>query len=287
MAAEPLVSVLTPSFNQAKWLEDNLRSVASQSYARIEHVVVDGGSFDGSVEVLENASERVRWVSEKDRGQSNALNKAFALSKGEIIGWLNSDDAYYDSRAVETAVEFFKRNPDADVAYGHAARVDADGRIVYFMYAPRFAYWRLKWGCFLIQPAVFIRRRAIEKQFVDESFHYAMDWELWLRLAQACRFHRIDRVLAIDRTHPGRKIKTWGDVLEKDTERLAASYGVGRPWYFRLVDAPLSVLGRLWAARFVASAREGLVFGGGQDSTLRLLRRQIATRLSTLPEEMQ
>src|SRR5437868_3953200 len=99
-----LVSVLTPSFNQRPWLKDNLESVSSQSYPNIEHIVMDGASTDGSVEILRNSLHNVRWLSEPDRGQSHALNKAFAESRGEIVGWLNSDDAYFSCDAVGDVV---------------------------------------------------------------------------------------------------------------------------------------------------------------------------------------
>src|SRR5690349_2661306 len=107
-----LVSILTPSYNQAKWLADNLRSVAAQDYPYIEHVVMDGGSTDGSVDILRHADSRVRWFSEADDGQSHALNKALAESHGDIIGWLNSDDAYFSPDAVSTVVRAFTNNPD-------------------------------------------------------------------------------------------------------------------------------------------------------------------------------
>jgi glycosyltransferase involved in cell wall biosynthesis len=285
--AQPLVSVLTPSFNQARWLPDNLASVACQTYPNIEHVVMDGGSDDGSVDVLRAAGGSVRWETDPDRGQSHALNKAFAASTGEIVGWINSDDAFYDCQVIEHVVEAFERHPEVDVVYGHAARVDAEGSIVYFMHVPRFSYERLKWSCFLVQPAVFLRRSALADGFVDESFHYAMDWELWLRLGRDHRFMRIDRVLAVDRTQPDRKIKTLGETLEADTKRLAGEYGVGRPWYFRLADSPSAVLGRFSAARFVGSAAGGLAFSGRQDPYGTIMRRQVATRLSTLPEHLR
>jgi hypothetical protein len=188
---------------------------------------------------------------------------------------------------VERVVRTFERHPEIDVVYGHAARINAEGSIVFYMYVPRFSYRRLKQICYLVQPAVFVRRRALSGGVADESYHYAMDWELWLRLGLDHRFLRIDRVLAVDRTHPERKIRTWGDVLEADTKRLAATYGAMRPWYFRLVDAPASVLGRFAAARFVGSAHGELAFSGEQDPYGVIMRRQIATRLVTLPEHLK
>jgi glycosyltransferase involved in cell wall biosynthesis len=121
VANEPLVSILTPSFNQARWLVDTLQSVARQTYPHIEHIVMDGGSTDGTVDLLTHAGSRVTWKSEPDRGQSHALNKALAASTGEIIGWINSDDAYYDVDAVAAVAQCFARHPEVDVVYGHAA----------------------------------------------------------------------------------------------------------------------------------------------------------------------
>jgi glycosyltransferase involved in cell wall biosynthesis len=119
----PLVSILTPSFNQAAFLPDNLRSVECQTYARVEHIVIDGSSTDGSVEILQDAGDSVRWRSEPDEGQADAVNKAFRESQGEMIGWLNSDDAYFDCRVIEDAVAYFLSHPDVDAVYGHCLQI--------------------------------------------------------------------------------------------------------------------------------------------------------------------
>ena len=140
--------------------------------------------------------------------QSHALNKAFAGSHGAIIGWLNSDDAYFDRDAVADVVGCFQAHPEVDVVFGHAARADQQGRVSHVLWVPPFSGWLLHWKCFLSQPAVFFRRKALGDRFLDERFQFAMDWELWLRLARSCRFHRLNRVLAIDRDQPGRKINT-------------------------------------------------------------------------------
>lgn len=204
----PLVSVLTPSFNQAKWLGDNLRSVSSQTYPRIEHIVMDGGSTDGSVELLEaETPPLVRWRSESDRGQSDALNKALADSTGEIIGWINSDDAYADTRAIERAVSVFDRHPAVDVVYGAVLEVTADGEVIGV--APALPAWR--WIRTLgvnpvRQPGAFIRRSALAGGFVDPALHYVMDHELFLRLLDSgCVFLRVPEVVAVNRRTPGRK----------------------------------------------------------------------------------
>ena len=236
-SATPLVSVLTPSLNQAAWLPDNLRSVACQTYPRIEHIVIDGGSTDGSIEVLERAIGPVRWRSERDRGQSDAVNNAFRESKGEIIGWINSDDAYLDCRVVEDVVAFFADHPDVDVVYWHAAQVAGDGTIIWMIWVPWFMRRVLRIVNFIGQPVAFIRRSALSDPMLDETYHFAMDYELWLRLdREGHRFHRIPRITAVDRHHSARKGATIVDVLRSDLERLATTHGRGYPRGKRLLS---------------------------------------------------
>jgi glycosyltransferase involved in cell wall biosynthesis len=222
----PLVTVVTPSFNQAKWLGANLQSVRQQTYPAIEHIVADGGSTDGSLAVLNAASDRVSWISEPDRGQSDALNKAFERSRGEIIGWLNSDDAFFSRRAVEIAVAAFDANPDAAVVYGHSALVGGDNQLLHFNWAPPFSRRLLKVHNFIVQPAAFVRRSALGGGLVDDRFQYAMDRELWLRLTERYRIVRAPVVFAIDRHHDQRKSYTRPDLYERDLELLVEQYGV-------------------------------------------------------------
>jgi glycosyltransferase involved in cell wall biosynthesis len=226
MTGACLVSILTPSFNQGRWLRETLVSVANQTYPHIEHVVVDGGSTDDSVALLERAGESVRWVSEPDHGQSEAINKAFASSRGEIIGWLNSDDAYFSRTAVERAVCALAVHPEAPFAYGHSVLVDGEGRLLHFNWAPPFWRWMFQVHNFVVQPAAFVRRSAIEGPLVDERFDYAMDRELWLRLARRGRPVRVPEVLAIDRHHAARKSYTRPEVYAHDHELLVDTYGV-------------------------------------------------------------
>jgi len=280
----PLVSILTPSSNQAPWLAENLRSVREQSYPHIEHIVMDGGSKDGSVGLLETTEGAVRWTSEPDRGQSHALNKALAESRGEIIGWLNSDDAYYDRGVVQAVVEYLERHPEVDVLYGHGAYVNAEGKVLLMIYAPRFSHALLRRYCFLLQPAVFLRRSVLSGGFVDESFQFAMDWELWLRLADGGKkFARLDKVVAIDRLQPERKSVTSADVYQADSERLAQIYDVRRsPWLAPAIYA-LYVWLRVAGAKLLLRPRRDLAFDARFDSLPRLLRRQVASRRAGMP----
>lgn len=223
----PLVSILTPSFNQAPWLMDNLRSVDAQTYKSIEHIVMDGGSLDGSVDVLKAAGPRVKWRSEPDGGQSDALLKALSLSRGEIIGWVNSDDGFADTRAVERAVDVFMREPTVDVVYGDVLEVTTGNLVIGVSSAlaitPLVRFLRINP---VRQPGAFIRRRAIGGRFVDPDLHYVMDHEFFLRLLdRGAVFRRLPIPVAINRRTPGRKTMS---VSERAVAEHRAIFGSRR-----------------------------------------------------------
>lgn len=206
--ADALVSVLTPSLNQVRYLPDCLESVATQTYDVIEQVIWDGGSTDGSADVLRKARGRTRWVSERDKGQSDALNKAFELSSGEIIGWLNADDGYADRRAVEWAVEQFDRYPNTDVVFGHTLLINEDNTVLQVRVTPPFSPRALRTVNYIVQPGIFFRRAALERleTFVRPDLDYVMDRDLLLRLVPQARFRRLRRILAFDRHQRERKL---------------------------------------------------------------------------------
>jgi glycosyltransferase involved in cell wall biosynthesis len=209
MKDRPLVSILTPSLNQGRFLGDCLSSVERQVYGRLEHVVFDAESTDGTRGVLERAAPHVRWTVEPDTGQANALNKAFAASRGEIVGWLNSDDAYVDRRAVGAAVEAFRRDLRTGVVFGHALLVNEANRVLQVQ--PALPFWPSAYRLvhYVIQPAVFFRRAVLEREphFVDERWRYVIDRELFFRLAaRGTRFRRLDCVVGVDRHQRGRKV---------------------------------------------------------------------------------
>ncbi len=224
----PLVSVLTPSFQQGRFLADCLESVARQTYPHLEHVVFDGGSTDGSLEVLAAAGESVRWTSEPDDGQADAVNKAYAASTGEIVGWLNSDDGFFATDTVALVVEAFERHPEADVVFGDAGLVDERGLILRHHHARWRESGRLPLISPLAQPAVFLRRVALGpgEPLVRTDLHRRLDYELWLRLrSRGARFVHLPAVLAVDRDHPQRKVRTTDDLFVEETERLIREYG--------------------------------------------------------------
>ena len=276
----PLVSVLTPSYNQARWLGENLHSVACQTYPGIEHVVMDGGSSDGSEAMLAAANPPVTWRCESDRGQSHALNKAFAASSGDIIGWLNSDDAFWDCLVVEDVVAFFETHPDVDVVYGHSAYVNEDGLLLHFFRVPPYGSGSLlRRYDYIIQPSVFVRRSVIGDSLVDESFNFTMDYELWLRLAAGgAKFARIDRVLAIDRAQRERKSLNLLDVLASDMQRLVVSYGVAASKQSRLLTAAHAVWSRFAGVRLVWDLPREFAFTAQVDGVWNVTWRQCFQR---------
>jgi len=286
MPGTPLVSILTPSFNQATWLGDNLRSVACQTYPHIEHIVMDGGSTDGSVELLRAAGTSVIWESEPDRGQSHAINKAFAASGGDIIGWINSDDAYFDCATVADVVAYFEGHPEVDVVYGHALKTTDDGRAIQVLWAPRYDRELLGAVDFITQPAAFIRRRALSEPMLNEEYHFGMDYELWLRLAhQGRRFARIDRVVAIDRHQPERKSSTIKDVYRENLRMLAERYDTRLGPEFERQRTAFYIRQRLAGALVALRMPRDVAFGVPEHPRRGLYRRQLFTRKSRWPEE--
>jgi glycosyltransferase involved in cell wall biosynthesis len=203
------VSVVMPSFNQSRFVETAVRSVLEQDYPHLELVIVDGGSTDGTLQCLEgfvrSYGAKLRWVSEKDSGPANAINKALGLARGGIIGWLNSDDLYAP-QSVSTAVQYFSAHPETVMVYGEGDHIDEAGRLLgrYPVLSPSAWPEACQNGCFICQPAVFLRREVFDAVgLLDESLATAFDFELWLRVFRkfSGRIAFIGRVLACSRRH--------------------------------------------------------------------------------------
>lgn len=191
---QPLVSIVTPSLNQAAFIEKTILSVLNQDYPNIEYIVVDGGSTDGTLDILKKHGEEVIWVSEPDRGQSDAINKGFYRAHGEILTWLNCDDTYLPG-AVRTAVQFLVEHPDVAMVYGGANYVNDNGEMVK---RGRRVEFDLHEPCESIipQPAAFFRRTAFEEAGeLDIDLHYRMDLDLWVRMASRFKIRSIPYVL--------------------------------------------------------------------------------------------
>ena len=201
-----LVSIVTPSYNQAPFLEQTIQSVLEQDYPHIEYIVVDGGSTDNSVEVIQKYADRLAyWISEKDSGQAEAINKGFARANGEIVAWLNSDD-YYLMNTISIVARCFEQNPDVVMIYGDMYAVDGNDETMNVLRYRQLSLRDLL--CFQIigQPSVFFRRSALETVGrLDPTFHFMLDHHLWIRLAQLGRILHIPQVWSAARYHPQAK----------------------------------------------------------------------------------
>lgn len=202
----PLVSIVTPSFNQARYLEETIRSVLSQDYPSIEYLIIDGGSTDGSVEIIRQYADQLAyWISEPDDGQSDAINKGFRRARGEFVAWINSDDTY-NPGAIGQAVETFLAHPETAMVYSDCYIIDDESRLVQtlttFDYDLSTAVLETK----IPQQTVFMRATALrDVGFLDTSLHYVMDCDLWLRLGIKYSIRRIPGVLANFRAASGTK----------------------------------------------------------------------------------
>jgi len=224
-------TVVTPSLNQGAYLDEALRSVGVQRPAALEHLVIDGGSRDGSLDILRRhaagSRTQLRWVSEPDRGQSHALNKGFLQARGEIVGWLNSDDRYLPGCFTAIA-RAFAAYPEADVIYGDYNWIDERGRVFRIRREIEFSYFVLLYHRVRYIPttATFFRRRIFEEgNLLDERLHFAMDYEFFLRLSsRGYGFRHIPVVLADFRFHRASKSCSMPEKQLQEQEEVMRRY---------------------------------------------------------------
>lgn len=224
---QPLVTIITPSYNQGQFIAATIDSVLAQDYPRIEFLVMDGGSTDQTLAVLHSYGARVRWLSQADKGQADAINKGVALTSGSIVTWLNSDDILLPN-AVSAAVREFNRHTDAALVYGNGEFIDRDGRV--FMPATHvepFDWYRLlNVSDFILQPAAFFRRAAfLAVGGLDPNLHYVLDYDLWLKLARCYPIHYFPTLLARSRVYPEAKTFRGGMDRLIEVEQMIRRHG--------------------------------------------------------------
>jgi glycosyltransferase involved in cell wall biosynthesis len=203
----PKISIITPSYNQGPFIEETIRSVICQDYPNIEYIIIDGGSKDGSVDIIRKYESQLSyWVSESDKGQTNAINKGLIQAKGEIIAYLNSDDLYTPD-AIRTAADFFKTHPDIDMIYGDIIHIDQHSEFINLHKTGKILLENyLSCEVYLPQPTVFFRKRVIEKiGYFDDTLNLAMDLDYWITIFLYFQTEYIPDTLAKARIYPAAK----------------------------------------------------------------------------------
>lgn len=218
----PRFSIITPSFNQAHFIEATIRSVLEQNYPDVEYIIMDGGSLDGSVEVIKKYSKKLAyWVSEPDDGQTDALNKGFEKATGDIFAWINSDDTYEPGVFTQVA-EFFEQHPEVGMVYGEANFIDVNGKKIGSFPSAQTDITRLRRGYVHIPQQSAFFRANLWRQVgpLDPDFFFAMDYDLWVRLARITRIQHVPgKVWANFRLHSNAKTiaaddRCWPEMLK-------------------------------------------------------------------------
>jgi glycosyltransferase involved in cell wall biosynthesis len=216
-----LISIVTPSFNQDRYIEETIRSVLAQDHPEIEYMIVDGGSTDRTIDIIRRHENQLAWwVSEKDQGQTDAINKGFARARGEVLAWLNSDDTY-EPGAVAAAVNFLQEHPDVGMVYGDCNYIDPAGKVIGQFKADQTSYRLLRRGYTHIPQQSMFLRADLWRQVgpLDPSFYFAMDYDLWTRIASRAQIRYVPRTWANFRLHTSGKTmladnRCWPEMLQ-------------------------------------------------------------------------
>jgi len=253
----PKVTIVTPSYNQAQYIERTINSIQMQDYPNIEHIVIDGKSTDGTVEILKKYP-KMRWVSEKDGGHSNAMNKGFRMAKGEIIGWMNSDDTYCEG-AVRAAADYFIGHPDVDIIYSRVNVIDEnDRKIGEHALLPYNQFIQINVTNCVPQQGVFFRKKLLsEIGYIDEGLKYVMDYEFWIRIGQKKKIVLIPGIYSNFRIAKGTKTAEKYDAFFDEILAVNRKYG-GFPYIWMSVRAMRRIAARLGLLGAVRGLKNGI-----------------------------
>ena len=247
MTDQPLVTVITPSFNQARFLEATIQSVLFQDYPHIEYMIVDGGSNDGSVDIIKKYESKLAWwVSEKDKGQTDAINKGFARAKGKIFAWINSDDTY-EPGAVSAAVRYLQEHPEVGMVYGDCNFINEKGRVIGKFGSAQTNYRLLRQGYAHIPQQTMFFRADLWKHVgpLDPSFYFAMDYDLWTRIAARTEIKYVPQTWASFRLHGSGKTmaaddRCWPEMIRVHYRDGGSFFSIiVAKYYIRKLIAPL------------------------------------------------
>jgi glycosyltransferase involved in cell wall biosynthesis len=236
----PTVSIVTPSFNQAQFLEATIQSVRAQDYARVEYIIIDGASSDGSIDIIRKHEDHLAsWTSERDNGQTSAIIKGFERSTGQILAWLNSDDLLAPS-AVRIAVDALRRAPDIGGVYGDRLHIDARSNVIGINRMPAFYPAMFKRNITLPQETVFFRRSVYEAVGgLDATLRFSLDFDLWVRMSAAAGFRHIPAFLGSFREHVTSKSIAFHTHGNRDGDRYVEEHGrVFRGHFGRALPTP-------------------------------------------------
>lgn len=232
----PLVSIITPSFNQGMFIRETIESVLNQEYPNIEYIIIDGGSTDDTHSIVKSYGDRIKLIVEEDDGQSDAVNKGIRMASGTIIGWLNSDDTYLPG-AIKTVVQVFMDNPEIKFVYGEGYWVDKQGCLIDRYPTEPFNRKRLAQKCFICQPTAFIKREVFDKVgLLDVNLHFCMDYDLWFRITNHYRAWNIPQYLATSRLYPENKTMSSRLAIHEEAVEVIGKYNRYIPinWIFGL-----------------------------------------------------
>jgi len=247
MTIQPLVSIITPSFNQARYIEATIQSVLTQDYPKIEYIIVDGGSTDNTVAIIKKHEGRIAWwVSEQDQGQTDAINKGFARAQGKILAWLNSDDTY-EPGAISAAVNYLQAHPEVGMVYGDCNFINEEGHVIGKFGSAQTDQQLLRQGYVHIPQQTMFFRADLWKQVgpLDPSFYFAMDYDLWTRISARAELTYVPQMWANFRLHTtGKTIaaddRCWPEMIRVHYRDGGSFFSViVAKYYIRKLIAPL------------------------------------------------
>ena len=221
------MTIVTPSYNQGRFIRATIESVLNQDYGAIEYIIMDGGSTDSTAAVVREYSSRLRWISEKDRGQSDAINKGFRMAKGEIVSWLNSDDFILPG-AVSLAVKAFESHPRIMAVYGEGYLIDEAGQVTRrFPATEPFNLWKLVYLCdYILQQTVYFRKSVLDEVgYLDESLHFGLDWDLLIRIGKRYPLQYIPEYMGCLREYGAAKSFSGGAGRFRELARIMRRHG--------------------------------------------------------------